>query len=151
MLNKRDSYVEIWGDDRGRGIVYGQNQDDGTGRLVRRNFNVNGWEVDNNGKVIDPEWVSPEEEERIAQEAALKTAAEKNTLRAGPVTWEDTKPDLLIADRIKIKNPNTPGYLEAEDIQEELKKMDVRYHYRAGREKLLNLLKEELQIGVESG
>lgn len=150
-LNKRESYVEIWGEDRNRGIVYGQNQDDGTGRSVRRNFNVNGWMVDDGGKCIDPDYISPEEVEKKIREAArareLEALAKAKDAEAAGLVWDKVnEPDLMLADRINIKNPSQSGFMEVEDIQKELSKLDVKYHWNAGREKLLNLLREELSL-----
>ena len=85
---------------RAMGIAYGQNQDDGTGRSVRRNFNIAGWMVDSRGKVIDPDYVSPEElekrvAEKIAKEQIKKIAAENPN--AG-LTWDPIgEPDLLLS------------------------------------------------------
>lgn len=154
-LNQKESYVEIWGEDRSRGIVYGQNQDDGTGRSVRRNFNINGWEIDDTGKIIDPDYKSPEDIEnelrKRAAAAALKEAATDPEM-VSSVLSELAETDLLLSDRLNIKNPNQPGFLEIEDLQAELGKMNVNYHWKAGREKLLILLKEELNLsdGMEN-
>lgn len=107
------------------------------------------------GKVIDPDYKSPEEIEqelaRIAANRALKEQAKDPEKSA--MVWSDfNESDFLLADRLNISNPNQPGFLEVEDIQVELKNLGVSYHWNAGREKLLNLLKEELgnQSGVES-
>jgi hypothetical protein len=156
MLNRKESYVEIWGEDRNRGIVYGQSQDDGTGRSIRRNFNVNGWEVNNMGEVVDPDYKSPEDIEkelsRIAANRELKEQAKDPGKSA--MIWSDfNESEFLLADRLNIVNPSQPGFLEVEDIQVELKNIGVNYHWNAGREKLLNLLKEEMgaKSDVESG
>ncbi len=81
MLDTSEPYVTIWGEDRGKGIVYGQDQDDGTGRSVRKNFNNNGYEVDGvTGKIIDRQWVSPEQAALRAKKVAdAKAAAAKAT------------------------------------------------------------------------
>jgi hypothetical protein len=156
MLIRRDPHASIQ-DDGMINVKFAQWQDDGTGRSVYRFFNVNGWQVEpKTGKIIDPEYVSPEEAERRLAEKA-KAEAEKKMLEAqasgkpSNFAWADVKePELMLSDRLNIKDPAQKGYLEAEDIQAELKKIGVRYHWNAGREKLLKLLREELGLGVES-
>ena len=152
MLNKKESYVEIWGGEFG--ARYGQNQDDGTGRLVRRDFTVDGWEIDpETGKIIDPEWTSPEAQEKASMEkaAADEKRVKLQTEASRPLTW-GKEPELMVVDRIKITDPSNSAYLEAEDIQAELKKLDVSFHHKAGREKLMKILKQEMKLpdGVET-
>jgi hypothetical protein len=149
MLNKKEPFTEIWGEDRAKGIVHGQWQDDGTGRAVYRQFNNIGWQVDGEGQIIDPDYISPEEEAKMLKDQAKEEALTKSHTPSAGMTWDSIE-DLMLADRIKIVDPAKPGYLEVEDIQAELKKLGVRYHHKAGREKLLNLLKEELKLGVET-
>ena len=155
MLIEKEPYTMVF-DEGMINVKYGQWQDDGTGRAVQRYFNVQKWEVNpNTGEIIDPNYVSPEEAERILAEREAK-AAETAMLKAQAsgqsvgMVWKPQEPELMLADRLNIKDPTQAGYMEIEDIQEELKKLGVNYHHRAGRERLLSLLKKESNVGVEN-
>jgi hypothetical protein len=156
MINWKKEYYQVITSGDPRGVSFMQNQ---------KYYNRKGEEITRDGRIIeysakkafpDELPVEPEpvkESPPAAVEKTEETVFEVSIPPDGPKAPEqneavDSNEDdgLMLIDRLKIIDKNMNGYLEADEIKEELDRRGVKYHYRAGRKKLLSLLVESMGL-----
>lgn len=116
MLDTNEPYLEVFGPERSKGIVYRQGD---------KMYNMRGYEIDHNGKLLEkmPEKKDPEIEQMEKEEA-----------------------DLMLAERIRIIDPHADGYIPDDQLREEVVKRGKSIHHATGRPKLIEAAKEVLKL-----